>query len=215
MAPVATHRPLAPQVRTSYALECPAGNRLMTLRSPIRLAWAFLLVLAIVFPVAAQEAVPPIAGEPLPVVFPPANEAPAPPPAGATEAASTALDAGPLAGIPGHEAVEEGLRVVTQKGYFDYDEEHNTIYSNERTRVTYKGITLEADHINLDVGLSEIQAVGNVVLTRDSAEVHAERLDYNFRDQTGSAYKPRATSRPCAFTTPRREGSGHVPPREQ
>jgi hypothetical protein len=148
------------------------------------------LALAVVWPAAAQETVPDIGDEPLPAAVQ-ADETVASPPAlsPADEAASTALDGGPLAGLPEHDAVEEGLRVVTQKGYFDYDEEHNTIYSNERTRVTYKNATLEADHINLDVGLSEIQAAGNVVLTRDQAEIHAERLDYNFRDGTGSAYK--------------------------
>lgn len=95
------------------------------------------------------------------------------------------------AGVPKELAEGLSIEALNKKDYLDYDEQTNTAYSNNRTRVSYmvggEKLQLEADKMRIDLAQKKVQAEGNVVLTRGDGEVHAKSLTYDFTKKTGSA----------------------------
>ncbi|HPS00153.1 MAG TPA: hypothetical protein PLA90_01295 [Candidatus Sumerlaeota bacterium] len=96
------------------------------------------------------------------------------------------------AGVPKELAEGLSIEALSKKDYLDYDEQTNTAYSKNRTRVSYmvggQKMQLEADEMRIDLAQKKVKADGNVVLTRGSdGEVHAKSLTYDFVQKTGSA----------------------------
>jgi lipopolysaccharide assembly outer membrane protein LptD (OstA) len=91
------------------------------------------------------------------------------------------------------------MRVRALEGYLDYDDEDQIVYGPGRTRVTYKGFTLEADRVLLDSRLQEVQAEGTVELTTKNGVIHAQSLRYNFNQSEGVAYKVNGQYMPVYF----------------
>ena len=87
----------------------------------------------------------------------------------------------------GTDSKDGKLLISTEKGYLDYDQERDVIYANERTTVKYGGMTLEADSMHIDVRLREVAASGNVHLTGGTADVYADSIRYDLRNQAGEA----------------------------
>jgi len=103
---------------------------------------------------------------------------------------------------------------VQSERYLDYDEEHNIIYSNARTRIRFDRFMLEADRVLVNVPLQEIQAEGNVVLRawRDAAltskesEIHCKSLIFNYKYFQGAAYEARGQYGYVYFKCAAKEG---------
>lgn len=91
------------------------------------------------------------------------------------------------------------LRVRALKGYLDYDEEDQVVYSPQRTRIQYGPYELEADQLALDTRMQEVQASGDVVLTLGTRVFRAESMRYNFRREEGVAYRVRGQIEPIYF----------------
>jgi hypothetical protein len=93
------------------------------------------------------------------------------------------------------------MRMRALEGYLDYDEQDQIVYGPGRTRITYREMTLEADHVLLDSRLQEIQAEGNVELQARGHTVYAQSLRYNFDQNEGVAYNARGQYGPVYFRT--------------
>ncbi len=99
------------------------------------------------------------------------------------------LESGTLGfGAAAGEGVDEGLHASTI-GFFEIDNTGKSIYFNERTLISYKGMTLEADQMHIDMDLFEAEASGNVILTGLNIHLAVEKLVFNFREKTGEGYK--------------------------
>lgn len=85
------------------------------------------------------------------------------------------------------ETQDDKLLIVSEEGYLDYDQDREVIYANKRTEISYKGMTLAADMMHIDVRLREVTASGNVTLKGNGAELQADQILYNLREEAGEA----------------------------
>jgi len=131
------------------------------------------------------------------ILRPESNEAP-----GAPGSAEKPADLG----AAGQTGIDDQIHIESPYGYLDYDEETNLIYGRERTKISYKGMTLEADRVIVDLGLEEAQAEGNVVLTRADQVLNCESMRYNFREGTGVAQNAKGKVGPLYFNVKERGG---------
>jgi hypothetical protein len=112
------------------------------------------------------------------------------------------------------EFAERGRIQVQSEQFLDYDEKRNIIYSNARTRIRFERYMLEADRVLVHVGLQEIQANGNVVLTgwadpgltQKTTEVHADSMIFNYHLFQGAAHNVRGQQDIMYFKAQTREG---------
>ncbi|MCX7016230.1 MAG: hypothetical protein NTW86_27345 [Candidatus Sumerlaeota bacterium] len=133
----------------------------------------------------------PLAGEP---AAPPGSSTPV---GGSASQGKGASGTTPVATLG--KGVDGQLHIESPYGFLDYDEETNQVYSRERTRVEYGDVSLEADHVVVDLSLEEAQAEGNVIVKRGTATLTARALRYNYRDGTGVAEDARGQAGPIYF----------------
>lgn len=96
--------------------------------------------------------------------------------------------------IPPAGYLPEGEIQLESAEFLDYDDERNTIYGHGRIVARFGQYKLEADRMQIDTRLRELQAQGNVKLTGPNEYVEAEALNYDAKNNMGTAYKARGRS---------------------
>lgn len=94
--------------------------------------------------------------------------------------------------------IGDRLRVYSESGFLNYDEKGN-IYASDRTIIEYQDAHVEADEIRVDLETGIIEASGNVFLRNNQGEVYADKVYYNYKENSGTALGARGTLHPLYF----------------
>lgn len=100
----------------------------------------------------------------------------------------------PLAKVNEERAIQE----MKEEGSVDieadelvYDREAQIYEAHGRVEVSRGNLSLQADHVQLNMGLKELMAWGNVVLREGEDVVECERLEVNVETRLGKIYQGR------------------------
>ena len=127
--------------------------------------------------------------------------------------AQTVDAAKPAAPPPGTNALPDfSLKAppnAPPQGYWDISAAHQESHGSKRylsgaARIEGADVLLTADEIQSDEDTDEVKAKGNVVFHQyiHDEEIHADRLEYNTRDETGKFYNVRGWSRTQVIAKP-------------
>ncbi|GAB4318138.1 MAG: hypothetical protein Kow0059_11430 [Candidatus Sumerlaeia bacterium] len=84
--------------------------------------------------------------------------------------------------------LQEGEVRVESSDFLHVDQENDTVYGRQRTRVFFKRFMLEADRMLVDLRSREIQASGNVVLQAEGEVYRADSARYNYETYQGVGF---------------------------